>query len=535
MSDLAEKILWWEGKPFSLEQYVMHRALYDGRYRKVLLKWARQTAKSMTLAAFMVTESFAIDAFRSYYCSPSQEQTRRFSHTRVGKFINYSKIVKTRFLDPSTANGVFLRLFRNGAEQAFTYADDDPDRARGFSADRCLFDEIQDLMYDTVVPVIEACMDNSKYGGLSIYGGTPKSMDNCVETLWADSTQSEWMMRCEGCGSWNYVDSLRSLGKHGPECIKPDCRKPLNPRLGRWVDLKPDAEIKGFHLPRLIMPENVPAAWASEKDRAQAQMLWDRRVLDKLKPPPVGVGEVQFMNDVLAVSTASGEKLLTEELLVSLCQDYEMRRAPTDKIMRNVTATFMGVDWSGGGGPVRGTEGLVKSRTVVHIWGATTDGKLRTLFYQIFPMGHAKGWIDAIVELFLAYSCTLGMGDAGEGMMANTWVKDRLGDRFWTQNRYMAMSQPITWNEHTRCYHSDRTMMIDNYAMFLTEGKAVFARHEDMRPAFADILNVTEETTKMGRKVWEHAPTKPDDALHAQLLGWLAWRVANGDLTFYAP
>ena len=35
---------------------------------------------------------------------------------------------------------------------------------------------------------------------------------------------------------------------------------------------------------------------------------------------------------------------------------------------------------------------------MLHIWGQNADGRLKTLYYKVFPNGHAVGWIDEIVE-----------------------------------------------------------------------------------------------------------------------------------------
>ncbi len=54
-----------------------------------------------------------------------------------------------------------------------------------------------------------------------------------------------------------------------------------------------------------------------------------------------------------------------------------------------------------------------------------------------------------------------------------------------------------------------------------------------MRLAIEDVLAEYEEVTKMGRKVWRHAPSMPDDCLHAQIFGWFAYKITKGDIQFY--
>jgi len=517
----------------------MHRAIYDGVYPKTVLKTARQVGKSITNAAFMIAECVGTDFFKVYYITPTSEQTRKFSHTRVAKFLAYSPAVREGFVGPQSIDNVLLRMMQNGSEMAFTYALDDPDRARGYSADHCFFDEVQDILYDAVIPVIEECMSNSNYQ-YSSYTGTPKTSENTIEYLWSLSSQSEWVMKCDACGKSTFIVTTKAFGKMGPECI--GCRKPLNPRNGRWVDMvdgyggkdletgiRTGPALKGFHVSQPIMPENVPAAWnTGTREYDKAIERWGNllRKMDQYS-------ENQFLNEVIGVSTSTGARLLTKELLEELCDETIQLSRLSPGHLPNIKKVVAGVDWSGGGAEVKGTEGLVKSRTVLHLWGELPDGRLKTLYYKIFPNGHCTGWIEEIVEVCKSWGVQMIVGDAGEGQMANALLRERLGAHRCQQIRYLSRSKPIDYDPQTLSYLSDRTTLIDNFAMFVKNRKVIYGPRGAMKPAIDDILNVYEETTSMGRKVWRHAPTQPDDCLHAQLFGWVAWRILNADLRFY--
>lgn len=526
-SEIAQALFHVEGKPFSLEHYPTYPAIYDGNYNRLLLKTARQVAKSTSIAAFMIAESISRSHFKSYYVSPTQEQTRKFSHTRVAKILAYSPELRRQFVGPESIDNVLLRMLRNGSEIAFTYASDDPDRARGYSADRVAFDECQEIQFDSVIPVIEECMANSNYA-YSMYAGTPKTMENTMEFLWDLSTQTEWCIRCESCSKSTFIDGVKSITLKGPACLC--CGKLINPRLGRWVDMKPNAKIKGFHISQPIMPENVPASWRTSDSFYQKSIERWERILYKRDT----WGDVQFLNECIGVSTSTGARLLTREILEGLCDsDNVMTRLPAPAALNGITRVVAGVDWSGGGQEIKGMEGLLKSRTVMHIWGDLGDGRLKSLYYKIFPPGHMTGCIDEIVTLCNAWGVQLICGDSGEGALANALLRDKLGHHRVIQARYLALSKPIFWNQPTLTYHVDRTTMIDNYASFLIHGKAVFNHLPQMDPAIKDLLNVYEETTTQGRKVWRHSPVSPDDCLHAQLFAWLAWRVVSTDMSFY--
>ena len=83
------------------------------------------------------------------------------------------------------------------------YAFLNADRVRGIPADMVCIDEIQDVLTDNI-PVIEECVSHSSFK-YKLYAGTPKSLDNTLESLWVeDSTQNEWVVPCDSCGGGDY-------------------------------------------------------------------------------------------------------------------------------------------------------------------------------------------------------------------------------------------------------------------------------------------------------------------------------------------
>lgn len=512
----------------------MHKAIYDGRYKSTLMMCGRQVGKSTSLANFIIAESISLPHFKEYYVSPTKEQTLIFSNTRVGKTLAYSPLVKKHFQSPEHADRVLHRAYTNGSENAFTYACEDADRARGFSADRCSFDEFQDMLADAVVPVVVASMKNSKYR-YETYTGTPKTMENAIQAYWEKSTQSEWVMKCEGCGKYNFVVSEKSIGKRGPICL--GCGKTLNPRTGFWVDMhKPEPPpgwdpttgvdfryIKGFHIPSPIMPLNVPTCHESVDGQRGAQERWNDILTDMEK-----FGPSKFRNEVLGVSDAIGRRLISLEELKSLCTGPACERRPGHQTnMKGVSVIVAGVDWSGGG-----TSGV--SRTVLWLWGyVPAEQKLRTLFYKIFPGQNPVADVKEILEILAAYSVTIVVGDAGEGALPNSMLRDALGPHRVTMVQYGSYQWPCRWNGLDR-YNADRTTLIDNYLMILKKQGVVYPPYEECSEPIKDILNVYEEVTTLGKKVWRHAPTLPDDSLHAQIFGWFAFKLHTTDLKFYA-
>lgn len=518
-SQIAETLLHLDGQPFSLEDYPMFRSIYESPHRQFLLKAGRQVSKSTSAGNFIITEAVGMPHFRTLYIAPTKSQTEVFSTSRVGKVMHYSPFISKHFVKHSVQDNVLRKILRNGAELTFLYCSDDADRVRGISSDRVWFDEIQDILYD-VVPVVLETLSASKYSYVS-YSGTPKTMENTMEFLWGLTNQCEWAVKCDGCNKYN-IPGMKNLGLKGFCCAK--CGKePLNVRNGMWVAMNArddKVRIAGYCLPQIIMPMNV------EGTDVEGIPKWDR-ILYKYENYP----QSKFKNEVMGQSDSVGARLITREELVSLCKPSRTLYRipdPADKDhQKGVFATFGGADWSGGG-----QEGL--SRTVVWVSGALPGMKYVTLYYKIFPVGQPLAVIQEIIETFKAYNVSMICGDAGEGNLPNDHLRKAFPGIVHAV-QYGSNEKPIEYKQHSEApkYHLDRTTAIDNYIMQLKRKNVIYANEREMAGAINDILSVYEDITHTGKKVWRHSPSKPDDALHAQIMAWIAAKIHFGDLTFY--
>ena len=508
-SQLTEAMVVLDGKKFTFQNYPFYREIYDGMHQALVMKCGRQVAKSTTGCNMILTNSVAVPYFRTLFVSPTQQQTTYFSHSRLQKVITYSPMIARNYTTTAMPMNVLMKHFANGAEVILTYAQDDPDRARGPSADQVVWDEIQDIVFEAVVPVVNECMAESPHGW-EWYFGTPKSMENTMEFLWQQSTQDEWMMRCEGCNKWNYVTTGRSIGRTGIICVK--CGKGLKPREGRWYSLNPGAYMRGFHIPQLIMPLNN-----------ESQDRWNR-ILHKYEIFP----ESKFKNEVLGMSDAIGTRMVSLDELEALCRNYTMRRKPDPAVFKHVSKITAGVDWSGGG------SSTYTSRTAVHVWGLLPNGQMKTLYYHIFPTSNPVADVREVISICRDYNVSLVAGDAGVGAVSNAMLVEGLGANKVVQIQYGAISKMLQWNGTDR-YMADRTSSIDSMMMDYKRGRVIFAKQPQMKLAIDDILAAYEEVTKQGqgRRIWNCFPATPDDELHAQVFGRLAMQIATGQVPFY--
>ena len=508
-SQIAQAWLQLDGTNFSLEDYPFYTSIYNGNWDQMLMMCGRQIAKSTTSCNQMVCDSVAIPHFKTLYVAPTEKQTSIFSNSRLQKTISGSPAIRNQFTSSSHQMAVGRKSFTNGSEINLSYASDDPDRVRGYSSDRIAYDEIQDIVHDAVVPVVNETMANSKYGWVT-YSGTPKSLENTIEVLWQQSTQDEWIMMCTGCSKWNFVSTTDSVGKRGIICV--NCGKYLNPRIGRWHSMNPGAAIQGFHISQLILPLN------NESDQR-----W-RRILYKYE----NYSESAFKNEVLGVSDAVGTRMVSLEDLEACCRNYTISRVPDPSIWEDVQLTVAGVDWSGGG------SSTFTSRTVVWVWGQLPNGQLKTMYYRIFPTSNPVQDVDDIAKICAEYNCQMVVGDAGMGATSNALLMKALGKHRVVQAQYGSSAVLCRWNNKDR-YMVDKTAAIDSMMLNYLRNAVIFPRKSQMTQPFDDILAEYEQVTQQGagKKIWTHSPLVPDDALHAQVFGWLAHQIATHKIEFY--
>ncbi len=530
----AESLIRIEGKPLSLANYPMFEAIYNGNYDKTVLLTCRQIGKSTTLATYATIDSVTRDYFKTFFIAPTQEQTHKFSVDRVAAVIEGSPIIKEYFTDAGTSNRVLTREFAHThAKLYFSYASDSADRVRGVTTNRLLFDEVQDMLLDVVQPVAQECyreMDEQ----YEMYCGTPKTMENGLQHLWVASTQSEWVIKCDACGKYNVVRSEKAMGQFGPICQISGCGRYLNPRNGQWIDMNPGAEYKGFHVSRIIMPRDVPAAWAPDSDgHKRAMERWKKiwLLLNGKKPHPLSI----FRNEVLGVSDSVGRRLVTIEQLREACTgpSISLRPDPTAN-MKGVSKVAAGIDWSGGG------SGLA-SRTVLVILGWVPGlGKARVLYYKIFPGTHPVDEVNEIYSALCFYTnCTHICGDEGGGNMPTDMLRKKFGSaRRICKIKYVDSDKYVEYNQKTGLWNLNRTRSIDRVMMSLGHNHD-FQFPRDLKTEniaeiampFEDILNEYEELTGPNKdtKRWRHAPTKPDDFLHALNYADIGLKMATGD------
>lgn len=363
------------GEPYHLADHYPFSPIFRTTMpHRMLVKAGRQLSKSTSLASHGVLLSNCIPNFKTLYVTPLYEQIRRFSNNYVRPFIDHSPI-KALWSGTGTENSVLQRSFKNSSMMIFSFALLDADRIRGVSADKVAIDEVQDMDPDHI-DIIREALSHSKWNMMQ-FTGTPKSMDNAIESLWQKSSQAEWFIPCYRCNTWNipsleyHIEAMIGpsndwISPKEPGIVCHKCRKPIDPRPphGRWVHKHRELRFKfaGYHVPQIILPLHC-----MRRDK------WD-----ELLSKQANMAENVFYNEVLGESVDAGQKVISETELIRASrlpwENNPNQPAPEMlRLLRHYETLVMAIDWGGGG-----EDGV--SFTVLTLLGLTPDKKIHVLW-----------------------------------------------------------------------------------------------------------------------------------------------------------
>ena len=517
VSDIAQKVLTLMGQPYSLKDYPMFEDIYNSKATRIVMRAGRQVSKTVTEAGRLVMDTTLRPYTPVIYCNASANQTHSFSTSKLGPFLMQSPYIYHNFMKgPEVTNNVYHKMLRNYSEIIMSYFSESADRVRGRSGNSMYLDEVQDMLWEAMIDAQE-CLSAAPEPHF-LYAGTSKSDITPLEFLWKQSNQKAWIIKCEGCGTWNIPDR-KCIGKQGLICKK--CGKPLNTYTGHWHALNPPAEGKelyadGYWIPQIIMPMHCCR-----------ENKWND-LLTKMETYP----DIKFDNEVLGIPNGEGESPITEEILRKACiESLPCTDGITKQNSANAKYFAAGIDWGGGG-----SAGV--SRTVLSIYAVDPEAPLFTKVYgKIYDDGEPARHVRDIANHLVRFHVHLCCGDHGGGNFAMSQLREVTppSTRI-VPVMYSAASAPCTWDERAKRYTVNRTVMIDNFFTDLMQGKVRTFRWEEFKPFAQDILNIRQviigEEHGKGQRVWRHRPDAPDDSLHSMVFGWLACRVLSLRMNF---
>jgi len=513
--------------PFTFDKREYLRQVYDTGFKRTLLKCGRQVEKSTLLGNKLLAYSCIIPSLNSLYVSPTNQQTKVFSQDRLKEPIETSQFLKS-WTTTKLSDNVFLKKFINRSQITLRYAYLNADRTRGIPADLVCIDEIQDVLTDNI-PVIEECASHSELtinglvhkGGLFMYSGTPKSLDNTLEYYWVNySTQNEWAVPChrhaimgpDGKMSkvyWNILTEDHIGVKH---LICDKCGGKIDPQdpMAKWVSLHPDVAnpsssayipkpYEGYRIPQLMVP------WISHDDLRQKQKTYTR---DK------------FHNEVLGLSYDSGTRPLTQQDLRDNCSDHFLLTpaflARLKEHCGESIPIYAGIDWGTG-----------ENTYTIMTMAAYLDGYFTPFYWHRFEGREVEPVVqmEMIEKLISDWKVRLVGCDYGGGFDRNDTLTRKFGWQRIVKYQYSTPNDKVRWDQGLKRFLVHRTeVMSDIFNGIKRRTVFKFPNWEQFRAPFgSDFLNIFSEYSETLRmNVYKKSPDSTDDSFHALLLCFLA-------------
>lgn len=525
LSPVLPFLLKLRGKPMSMRNHFAMEPMLSLRLpRRVLFKTARQVAKSTGEAVRITAIHSARAYFNTMYIAPRFEQTKTFSNDRVAPLISESPMFHS---ETSVEQSILRRQFPVTQAMAyFTYAFLDCERTRGYSSDANIFDEVQDLQYG-FIDIINQVLSASEMKQ-EIYTGTPKTKDNTISRLWADTSQTEWAIPCSCPKKWNVCsaeqDLLQMIQEKGPSCA--GCGRLLDPETGHYVHGKPEkaGEFLGVHAPKIIFPMHYrPNALTGGME--DWKKIWIRK--ETATNPAV------LHNEDLGEDYDLRVNLLTESDLkaastLSWPNDLDAALAKRDMYR----AIYMGIDWGGGG-----RDGV--SLTAIAVTGVRLDGKFDVLYMKKFDptvgslneAGLIKHVFDKMRPILIPYDLSAGAGMQRELFLVSMGVPQFV----MAPCSYVAASTardiivPSINGEGGRAFLSiDKSRAIQAVCNAVRYGLVRFPKWDTWKEYGKDFLALVEDKHKnvRGSDVYliDTKAGESDDIVHAivfaALAGW---------------
>ena len=399
----------------------------------------------------------------------------------------------------------------NGGFVKFLHVLTDPTKVRGNSCPAVVIDESQDFDPEHL-PEIEQVQKNYPKERTTIFTGTSKDLDTCLEGQYNQGSRGVWMVPCTCKDRWHPMNEAELVPKmvqvDGLSCPN-NKTKLLDPATGMFVHEDENLLAQhrvSFHAPQVIVPE-----YAYGEGWVQIFKDFKRYPLNK------------FLMEVWGIAVDAGVSELKESDLKKCCCEFTFKQlqeryfSGKDRYIRLIS----GLDW--GGSDWEPAHQLKKSYTVHVIYGVRGDGKMVLLYAYRYAGANYQDIAGTIVEAHNRFK-TFAMGtDNGGGQYYNAYMRDcgRIGTNRIMHFQYTDTKLVLDHipNPDANILSLHRSDSLSALIGDIKDERIIFPRWDEAQPFVGDCLNVRRNITESasGKKVMRYIRhgSKADDFFHA--------------------
>lgn len=349
--------------------------------------------------------------YRSIYITPLKEQSKTFAD-KLMDMQRGSAFPPSYAVSRGYKNNMYYKESPNGGSIKLLNILTDPSKARGNSVPSVSIDECQDFDPEHL-PEIEQVQKAFPDSRTTVFAGTSKSLDTCLEAQYNLGSRGVWHIPCSCPKKFHPMDDPEiipgMMTVDGLRC--PDnFQYKLNPAEGEFVHAnraKLNVNMPSFHLPQVIVPE-----YASGHGFIDIWKDYKRYNFKK------------FLMEVWGIAVDSGLTEISENDLKACCTDKTFEQTQTDYLSGKVryVKLFSGVDWGGSDWEPAYRSKL--SYTVHTIYGMRNDGSVDLIYAHRYAGMNYREIAANIVKHHLKFKCFAMGTDNGGGAFYNAYMRD---------------------------------------------------------------------------------------------------------------
>lgn len=418
----------------------------------------------------------------------------------------------------------------------------DADRIRGTTQDVALFDECQDMNRKAIENAIKI-LQHAKYGaraeGLQLFFGTPKNTGSYFWSLWNDSDQRFFQLKCLNCQDYFFLynledDSWNDIWVSGLEIRCPHCAFHQDKRDavdgGRWVPTRVNKDNKrvidfsqnkkyiGFHHNLMLMP------FFTKEDVLKFWHKFNQNVTERA-----------WLNETLGNFYRGGGQPLTLDDIINNALDET--RGLSKSISNNSGKTVvLGMDWGGkddgDGGEEENAITKGQSYTTAIILSVDTSGVFTIENAFKLKKNDIMYHVNVVDNIFNKYQVHTAVADQAYGHQTVRFlqVDKNYRNRFLGCLNNGSLGKLVTYDPKYLRITVNKDMMIDEIFDMIRRGRIKFpalgTAWEQLR-WLADHCTSMESATiiKNGNAVKTYKKgSGPNDGLMALMYAVLAYK-----------